>query len=593
MNVHSAAAIGRGIKFHNIAKINNNVINNGDRNTWNDEVVRMIGSILSSSDLYTEENIKEKQVLISSLKRIKWKGESKYCMLNRALMNTFINSYSAHILKDSTAKRKSFQKFVEKPQVNDDSISEISNENNSFVNGKRYKYLMEKQLLSIGSIAISTFFYWYNYSEHSEAFLYPMLTVFTGREHHPSSSCPKEDFQFGMKAFSFFYKHHLELDYSERCWLSIFRACINYLHSHVPVEDCGTVLQHFVGLKFKTPLSSTWFESILLQNIEYFEDILPLVIGIFERNGMEKGLPESGLYQCLRNVDSEEEELSLAHTVVRFFKHLEKFTSRESIISRYLHSFLLDSICKLSDVYIDELLKLYPIDLEAVSFLDCAKLKITDKFLKIANKRGINFPLERIEEALFWRHYSQSSSFTIRYIMDTFNLDIFEIQERTGFLSNLLTSFKYIVDMKSHIDIIFPSLIVEWKKLSEIKGDEDIIKENILSIVHHCIGWTDCETNLHWLRNCFKPNIFDLDLLENTIHTVFNTEERLTLYHLTMINENLLLSEHTEKILSGEDYSDFMDQNFENYSRMDPRYLVALYRFVHRPSNDDDHMEFL
>ncbi|EFC38245.1 predicted protein [Naegleria gruberi] len=413
-----------------------------------------------------------------------------------------------------------------------------------------------------------------------EAFILSLLSTCLGKEYR-SETCSVEDYQLGKEAFSLFFKFHEQLDYADKCWASILDLCVMSLNEFVKVEDYEEVLKKILEVKYTFSIDLSLVEYIFFQTDCCTNGLLPLITQILEKNRMEGSFTNYMMYQSIYDMT---DELKLAKQVADYFTYLEKFRTREQIMQSHLNDFIISSMGRLPDTYIDELLKLYPIDLNSVSFSDCARFQVTEKILEIANRRGIYYPLETVEKAIVDIYYTRSSYNTIKYIMEHYNLDIYEIEKRTKFFSRFLGSLlRYDINteqLKSNIETIFPNSPIEWKKLASIHDGINEITERIISLVQTCCERPSGE-ELLYLRECFTPNIFDLNVMVRSLSNA-TPACSLTLYNLTMYSEDEKLSDHMDRMLNEQDFSHFTGIDFANYGPSDPRYLVAVYRFVHQ-----------
>ncbi|EFC36863.1 predicted protein [Naegleria gruberi] len=520
-------------------------------------------------------DVKSKYSLLRALKSCKLKETTINYQIDKALMNSVCFSYESHILKDRTASRESLGRFSRLEESELQEVEEV--EDRSSMIGKRFKYLMERQLFSNIAITISTFFNSIHYNK--QIGFKEFFNVFMNGEVELESKPNEDMYKLRIEVFTLFLKNYQRLDNASKYWEQILNCCLYEMAKQCQVQDCEKLLKKIINSDVVCPLSNTMLGCVF-KDFEYYEGILPIITQLFQKMKTYYEMPTfSGNFNF-----NYRDGISKANDIVKRLRYLENFKSEQEIIEQYMVDLfrICTSLISTDDQnnFIDEILRVYP-SMDLLKFPFKEGFFVVDKVIEVANRKGIQYPFESIQQALTEGTSLTDTASIIRYIRDHFKMDIYEIQKRTQFFINFLwqqiNSYQTFDHLKEGFNGVFlPSEFpIDLNRLLEVTENPDSIWRRFKSLVNFSFDGTD---GLLYLNEIFTPTIFNVETLSACVNNCYDSDIRQVLYNITMFDENEKLSDHVEKMLQEKDWSDFTDTDHGQYPISDPKHLIALYR---------------
>ncbi|EFC49424.1 Hypothetical protein NAEGRDRAFT_62794 [Naegleria gruberi] len=466
--------------------------------------------------LSSERDMKKIQPILQALRSLKsttgQKNEPPF-VLAKAILHSTITSYDLHVLKDKTALRISLNR----------SESDLGNSNNSSLIGNRFKHLMEKQIISIGSITMTSYFSSMSYflKNYKEETVMSFVSVLMGNNLQNQmiiynlKQLPSEQEEIQNTIFTNLLKSNTIYSKYWEVMIEISLETFPYL---IRKEYLETTLKKLFD-SFNMNVKLCWISTIFC-NFDYYESSFDLILELCIKYQIDSKDTISDtffldvFYLEKHNYDNE----TRIKISIEYLKFLENFQTKEQIISTMIEkSNYLGFISKLTtegEEYLSKFLDSYPIPYEKfsiVNFLSYHAFTNIVTFLIYTRRKGYKFPqahIEQLPKCDIW-YYSKQSSGIIRYMLDNFEHNIYELDDRNLFFKDLVKSFSHYFfdEIKGEFETLFGDEPIDLERLGQ--NHPNIFTEETTTILLHIYSVPDPVEFIEFCKKRFIQNIFN------------------------------------------------------------------------------------
>ncbi|EFC48510.1 FBOX domain-containing protein [Naegleria gruberi] len=531
-----------------------------------------LSEILNDSKHYNREKKKQTVKLIQGINSNSGQKKLVPFVVHRAVMQSLLNAYEKHILEDGTAERGSIKEKLFSLQQNGD---------------RRFKYLMEKQINSEMTIALNVFFGGLktNFQYHSKEIVLNFLMHVLGEEYIRNISVmkfiPNVDFKLVLKKL---FRGISQSEEYPKYWEIMIGLSLQNLPDLIPKKECSNVLKGlFESSKFKAQIS--WI-SIMFSNCYYYEDVNELMYELLNRNGIDTSDTLSISEYFTGSISKTFSLLSEYTFFIKYLQFLGKFLEGEKIYvqvteSSYFYS-LIGRLSNEESTSLNDFLDNLPIPLlEMIKLRGINQFNVNElRLLEYVKGKGILYSQSAIENYLA-RFYIYSTQYgqVIKFLIDNYHADIYEIEKKVKFFPKLV---QYLSNIYNNVGVyvtefatLFSDKPIDLDKLTECSIGDLILK-----------NWKNPTEFVQFCKKRFIQNIFYLPtvcrILSQAILEYYDNKLELkrAIYEAAMFNENLTLSNYVSQLL--EEEPELLQETtlqFNNYPQTDPKFAISVYLF--------------